>query len=72
MHRKQHVPVGVQSFNAIRRANYVYVDKSQFIEKLDLEGSSYFLIRPRRFGKSLFVSMLEAYYKGQKFVFFRT
>ena len=60
------VPLGIQSFSVIRKCNYVYVDKSHFIEKLDLEGFSYFLNRPRRFGKSLFVSMLESYYKCEK------
>ncbi len=69
MQKKRHVPLGIQDFETIRRADYVYVDKSQFIEELEMEGFSYFLTRPRRFGKSLFVSMLEAYFEGRKELF---
>lgn len=62
-------PIGLQDFGEIRNGNYVYVDKTVYIAKL-LEGSKYyFLGRPRRFGKSLFVSTLEYFFKGEKELF---
>ena len=63
------MPIGIQSFETIRNNPYVYVDKTQFIHKLEKVGMSYFLTRPRRFGKSLFISTLEAYFKGRKELF---
>ena len=59
-------PIGIQNFEKIRRDGYAYVDKTALMYKLAQEGSYYFLSRPRRFGKSLFLSTLEAYFKGQK------
>lgn len=63
------LPIGIQSFQDIRKNGYVYVDKTKYIKKLLNEGKVYFLSRPRRFGKSLFVSTLEAYFRGQKELF---
>lgn len=62
-------PVGMQSFPEIREKNYVYVDKTQYIPKLMTRGKYFFLGRPRRFGKSLFLSMLHAYFSGRKELF---
>ena len=59
-------PIGIQSFEDIRRGGYVYVDKTALIYKLAATGKYYFLSRPRRFGKSLLVSTMEAYFKGRK------
>ena len=61
-------PIGIQSFEKIREGGYVYVDKTQYIPML-LEGSYYFMSRPRRFGKSLFLSTLAAYFQGRKDLF---
>ena len=62
-------PIGIQDFESIIRGNYVYVDKTALIYRLVTEGKIYFLSRPRRFGKSLLVSTLEAYFKGRKELF---
>lgn len=56
------LPYGISDFRRIRRENYYMVDKSSFITKLEETASFLFLIRPRRFGKSLFLSMLRYYY----------
>ena len=61
-------PIGIQSFETIRRDGYVYVDKTDLIYKL-AEGHVYFLSRPRRFGKSLLLSTLKAYFEGRKDLF---
>ena len=50
------MPIGIQSFEDLRRNNYVYVDKTAYLYKLVSEGKPYFLSRPRIFGKSLFLS----------------
>lgn len=65
------LPIGIQSIEKILSHNqYVYVDKTGFIKKLIDEGSPhYFMSRPRRFGKSLFVSTLEEIFKGNKELF---
>jgi len=63
------MPIGIQSFEAMRTGSYVYVDKTHFIPKLELVGRAYFLTRPRRFGKSLFISTLQAYFEGRKELF---
>lgn len=62
-------PIGVQSFEKLRREGWVYVDKTSHIYKLVQSGSCYFLSRPRRFGKSLLISTLAAYFKGQRELF---
>lgn len=61
------LPIGIQSFSKIRSDNYYYVDKTFFIEKLVQEGGTYyFLSRPRRFGKSLFLDTLRQAFLGRK------
>ena len=55
-------PIGIQDFENIRKDNYVYVDKTGLVYKLAKTGKYYFLSRPRRFGKSLLVSTMEAYF----------
>ena len=62
-------PIGIQSFEKIRREGYVYVDKTRLMWKMISEGSYYFLSRPRRFGKSLMVSTLEAFFSGEHELF---
>ena len=62
-------PIGIQDFEDLRRNGYKYVDKTNFVYKLADEGKYYFLSRPRRFGKSLFLSTLEAYFQGKKELF---
>ncbi len=66
---KRLLPVGIQSFKAIREKSFVYVDKTEYVWKLTHSGLSYFLSRPRRFGKSLLVSTLECYFSGKKDLF---
>lgn len=63
------MPIGIQDFATIRTDGYVYADKSAFVYELANTGKSYFLSRPRRFGKSLLVSTLEAYFLGRKELF---
>ena len=62
-------PIGIQSFENIRRGGFVYVDKTELIHKLAATGKYYFLSRPRRFGKSLLLSTIEAYFQGKKELF---
>ena len=62
-------PIGIQNFKDIRMGGYVYVDKTALIYKLADLGKYYFLSRPRRFGKSLLISTLEAYFQGKKELF---
>ena len=59
-------PIGIQNFESIRQGNYLYVDKTDLIYRLATTGKYYFLSRPRRFGKSLLVSTMEAYFQGKK------
>ena len=63
------LPIGVQDFESIRNDGYLYVDKTEFIYELVHNGKPYFLSRPRRFGKSLFLSTLKAYFEGKKELF---
>ncbi len=67
--RKARLPTGVQTFRTLRRGNYYYVDKTHFAVRLKEEGSHYFLSRPRRFGKSLFVSTLKELFEGNRELF---
>ncbi|MCX7680179.1 MAG: AAA family ATPase, partial [Spirochaetes bacterium] len=53
------LPIGIQSFEEIRTGDYLYVDKTAFVKKLVDEGKYYFLSRPRRFGKSLFLDTIK-------------
>lgn len=63
------LPIGVQTFENIRNDNYLYVDKTAFVWRMVNQGKPYFLSRPRRFGKSLLLSTLEAYFQGRKDLF---
>ncbi|UTC75906.1 ATP-binding protein [Treponema sp. OMZ 792] len=63
------MPIGVQSFEVIRKEDFVYIDKTELIWKLVNESRVHFLSRPRRFGKSLLLSTLKAYFLGQKELF---
>ena len=67
MNRKK-LPIGIQSFRDIRdpKENYVYIDKTDIAYQMIENGKYYFLSRPRRFGKSLFLSTLSGIFKGQK------
>ncbi len=62
-------PIGIQNFGEIRRDGYAYADKTALMYKMASEGKYYFLSRPRRFGKSLLLSTLQAYFEGQKELF---
>lgn len=62
-------PLGVQSFESIRRDGYFYIDKTSLVYQIANDGKYYFLSRPRRFGKSLLISTLEAYFLGKKELF---
>ena len=57
-------PIGIQNFEKIRKDGYFYIDKTALIYQMVKTGSYYFLSRPRRFGKSLLRSTLEAYFVG--------
>lgn len=61
------LPVGIQSFEKIRKEGYLYVDKTDLIWNLANKGMTYnYLSRPRRFGKSVLVDTLQAYFEGKK------
>ena len=62
-------PIGIQTFEKIIKEGYVYVDKTDMVYALATEGNTYFLSRPRRFGKSLLLSTLRAYFEGKKELF---
>lgn len=62
-------PIGIQNFEDLRRNGYIYVDKTALIHRLVRTGKYYFLGRPRRFGKSLMISTLEAYFQGKRELF---
>ena len=62
-------PIGIQNFEKIRKEGYLYIDKTELVYRLAKTGSYYFLSRPRRFGKSLLISTLEAYFQGKKELF---
>ena len=63
-------PVGIQTFSKIREKGYFYIDKTQYIAEFREKGMKFiFLNRPRRFGKSLFASTLQAYFEGRKELF---
>jgi hypothetical protein len=63
------LPIGIQDFEDLRTNNYLYVDKTEYVYRLANFGKPYFLGRPRRFGKSLFLSTLKAYFQGKKELF---
>ena len=62
-------PIGIQNFESLRKDGYLYVDKTALIYQLAKRGRYYFLNRPRRFGKSLLISTLEAYFQGKRELF---
>ena len=62
-------PIGIQNFESLRKDGYFYIDKTALIYQLVKTGRYYFLSRPRRFGKSLMLSTLEAYFQGKKELF---
>ena len=63
------LPIGIQTFSKLREGGFIYVDKTAFIEPLVKGGGYYFLSRPRRFGKSLFLSTLQSYCEGRRDLF---
>ena len=63
------LPIGIQTFQGIREENFIYVDKTKFIYDIAEVRGSYFLSRPRRFGKSLFLSTLKSLFQGKKELF---
>ena len=66
---KRRLPIGIQTFRKVREQNCYYVDKTAFIERLVAEGTHYFLSRPRRFGKSLFLDTLKELFEGNEALF---
>lgn len=62
-------PIGIQSFKEVREGGYAYIDKTALLYELVQGGKYYFLSRPRRFGKSLFLSTLRAYFEGKRELF---
>ena len=62
-------PIGIQTFEKLRKEGFVYVDKTALVHKMVHEGNYYFLSRPRRFGKSLLISTLKAYFEGKRELF---
>ena len=63
------LPIGIQTFEKLRKENYLYVDKTALVWRIANTGKPYFLSRPRRFGKSLLLSTFEAYFEGKKELF---
>jgi len=66
---RRRFPVGIETFEKIRKNGFVYVDKTQYIHNLVKDSGFYFLSRPRRFGKSLFLSTIKAFFEGQRDLF---
>jgi hypothetical protein len=64
--RLKNLPTGIQTFEEIIKDNYIYVDKTRMLVNLIERGKVYFLSRPRRFGKSLTLTTLEAMFQGRK------
>lgn len=62
-------PIGIQNFEKIRKGGYLYIDKTKHVYDLATRGCYYFLSRPRRFGKSLLISTMEAYFSGRRELF---
>lgn len=62
-------PIGIQDFEGLRKDGYLYVDKTAIIRRLIEDGKYYFLSRPRRFGKSLLLSTIAAYFEGKRELF---
>ena len=66
---KRRLPIGIQTFRKIREEDCYYVDKTAYIRRLLDEGTHYFLSRPRRFGKSLFLDTLKELFEGSEELF---
>ena len=66
---RRRLPIGVQTFRKLWEDNCYYVDKTAYIERLLAEGTHYFLSRPRRFGKSLFLDTLKELFEGSEELF---
>ena len=66
---KRRLPIGIQTFSKIREEDCYYVDKTAYIQRLLDEGTHYFLSRPRRFGKSLFLDTLKELFEGNEPLF---
>ena len=66
---RRKLPIGLQTFRTLREEDYYYVDKTPYIERLVAEGTHYFLSRPRRFGKSLFLDTLKELFEGSEALF---
>ena len=62
-------PIGIQNFEKLRQGGFAYVDKTDLVYQIVCTGGYYFLSRPRRFGKSLLLSTMEAYFQGKKELF---
>ena len=70
MEKTQAYPIGLQDFRTLREEGYIYVDKTRYITELIRKKSRYcFLARPRRFGKSLFLSTLQCFFEGRRELF---
>jgi hypothetical protein len=69
MEALKNMPIGVQDFESLRNDEYLYVDKTELVYQLVTTGRYYFLSRPRRFGKSMLLSTLHAYFSGKKELF---
>lgn len=63
------MPIGLQDFEDLRRSGFAYVDKTEYVWKLVTQGKPYFLSRPRRFGKSLLLTTIKAYFQGKRALF---
>ena len=69
MNDERLLPIGIRDFAGLRNDGYIYIDKTMYIERMQATGKHFFLSRPRRFGRSLFVSALDAYWSGRKELF---
>ena len=69
MEKIRKLPIGIQDFESLVTDGYLYVDKTKYIWDLVTTGKYYFLSRPRRFGKSLLLSTMRAYFEGKKELF---
>ena len=68
--QRRFYPIGIQTFSELRNKPYVYIDKTEHVYRITHSDSKYvFLSRPRRFGKSLLTSTLQAYFEGRKELF---
>ena len=66
---RRKLPIGIQTFRDVRQEGYYYVDKTPFLRRLPEEGTHYFLSRPRRFGKSLFLDTCKELFEGNEPLF---